>query len=266
MRQFSCFWVAMTCYAVAFAGEALFVAPGSFVVFPVSTDLQRLNLQAAPAEVAKVRAFVAINGDPLVDNEGKINANALPVNQLRAALGKVGNREDGLVYITVFLDAKKADRRANQLFQSALVELAKTAGFASAKVLFNVTNDEFDWAKRVLTTEKPGAKEAKELAVGNENVQVYPVQTELSELLTDHADCLVDIQAKYAEATPEVLSSELREQIVDYTSKIKFARKGRVVFFMDSIRDEKRLRAFFDTELKELVKKMGFEKSSVRFR
>lgn len=165
-----------------------------FVLFPVTTLLQRMQLARNGDELPRIRAYIAVNGASAIAEDGSIDAAALPLDDIRKALSETSGRAEGAVAVALYLDAKSSNPAAGTLVEMALESLGSRSGFKSTTVRVTRVNGRLDWGKTVGWATQPaaGPPNDDETPIGDEHVQVFPVRTEFSRFLTQGADCVIE--------------------------------------------------------------------------
>jgi hypothetical protein len=242
-----------------------------FVMYPVTTLLQRMQLARNGAELPRIRVYVAVNGAGVIAEDGSIDANALSIRDLANSLAGISGRDDGTVVVALYLDRKSSNPAAGKLIELALDGLGRRSGFEAVHVRTHFENGRLDWAKTVGWATQPldGPPNDDETPVGDEDVQVFPVRTGLSRFLTGGADCVVDIRAPFGDKRNPSLKPDVQESVVKNVAALQFNRKHQLLFRVKSSEDaEGRDRAmnFVGAESKDLAEKLGFKSSSVQIR
>ena len=155
-----------------------------FVIFPVETPLQRLLIDRAA-----VRLLVSIDGRGCYP-DGEFDAKAL--DGLRREFGRAVRQGDG-VQFNIFVGTGQARLETPQL-EAMLMTLAADLGLPKNRVSISWTHDVVTWERKTDGLDKGlrPVDRGDESGIGDDDVMIYPVRTELSRYLTG-ADLYVDL-------------------------------------------------------------------------
>lgn len=257
------------------AGEK--TAPrASFAVYPVTTALQRTLLGWIGDDGCELKAYVSVDGAAVMTGASLINERALNLDALRNALGPHVDRDHGALILSVcFKNEPDRNPNAEELLVRGLEGFAtRDIGFKTARAGTFVSNaPNFDWSKMIDTAkrkdENPERTDAAEAVLDSEFVNVYPVQTELTRLLTGNADCVVDILAPPGEGDESILKPVIRKVIIRLVGQAKLREKQKLAFLIKgglSKLQEAGARDRYLRELSGLANDLGFAGSSVTAR
>jgi hypothetical protein len=260
------------CFAFPAAAEEKTPRAVPFAVYPVATELQRLRLGRSADEAARLRAYVVIQGNGIANEHGLIDPQALPAEEIRKALAPYADREKGIVSINLHYGNESdgrlitPPRSTDELLDLALDGLGRRSGFSGTVVSRSIGGPLLEAKFSQVTDKVAGQADEDETPVGDELVKVYPVRTILSLLLTENADCVIDIPARLKKDGENLFAPELRAAIVKHVSTIKLRDKQKVQisvkYRLDRITRE-RFDNFATTEAAELGKSLGFKTWSV---
>lgn len=105
---------------------------------------------------------------------------------------------------------------------------------------------------------------ADETPKENEYVQVYPVRTFLSRLLTNNADCVVVIKPKFSDDFSDGLPRAVRTSMSVFSRQLQFDQKQRVLFSFSYSKDGENAKEWFVKEgAREMQALMGFQSSVI---
>ena len=245
----------------------------AFAVYPITTELQRVRLARNGEEAPRLRAFVAISGNELIDGEGAMQAGALPVESITKALAPYADRDNGIVTLNMQFgndsngQLKSPSKAADMTLRMALENTGRDAGFKSATVSGSfggpVLQKKFD----TVTDKVKGRADEEEIPSGDELVAVYPVRTILSLLLTDNTDCVVVVHPPLEKDGENLLSPEIREAIIKHVAKVKLRDKAKLQLSVKTRRSRissERFDEFYRVEVTNLGKSLGFEFTSIQ--
>src|SRR3569623_238924 len=126
--------VLFACSHAARADDAV-AKKATFAVYPVNSDLQRERLARSKTEAPRLRAYVALSGNELVDDQRNLRKDALPADEIKKALAPYADAENGGVYFsTTFGNEPNGELRTlsdteRDVLRAALEELGRSAGF-----------------------------------------------------------------------------------------------------------------------------------------
>jgi len=273
MHQICCLILVVFSFGSAARGDDP-VPRDNFAVYPVTTPLQRTLLSWSDEEGSELKAYVSVNGEAVVNAAGLIDERALKLASLRNALKPYTNRENEAAVLTIhWKSAPGRNQDAGQLLVWGLEGFAvRDIGFKTARGWVTYHNDrDFDWAKTIDAAKRKivaGADQSEE-ALDSEFVNVYPVQTELSRLLTGNADCVVDVLAPPEGGEELMLKPIIRKVIVRLVGQADLRDKKAVSFLikggMGKIQQQGGVEKYMK-ELDDLAKELGFAGSSVSAR
>jgi hypothetical protein len=271
MRRIPIFLLAVGWVLRSAIAQEIEANPVPFAVYPIKTELQRKLLARSDDEASRLRAFVAIQGNGLVSEEGMIDATALPIKEISKALAPYADRAKGIVVMRMQfgndIDGKLRfpSRLAGEALDLLFEGLGARSGFSSISLSQSfggpILQQKIDLAV-AKAAEKP---DEDEIPSGDELVRVYPIKSVLSLLLTDNTDCLVEIRAKLDKNGDNLLSPEIREAIVKHTSSVELRDMNSVRFsfkYRTSQINADRIDRFLRTELMELSRELGFTKTT----
>ncbi len=230
----------------------------NYLVFPVTTDLQRFRLGAA------TKALVLVDGASVVRADGTLDGKALDFRKLGEAL-KGFDRKGHVVLTACFGNPNGDERHAIDILYWALEGFARREGFATASGMVSYSVH-YDWKAQVAAASKEEVV-AEETATGNKLVTVYAVRTVTSRALTG-ADCVVDILPPSDQWENGELSQAVRHAIHLYVGKLNLPRKGHVLFQLHRTpgMDAKEIEMRFVRDTAQpLATSLGFEASSTSY-
>ena len=245
----------------------------TFAVYPIQSDLQRVRLTRSDAEAPRLRAYVAISGNDLIDGAGNMRADAIPAAEIAKALEPYADRENGTVVLNVqFGNESTGQLRtpaggADELLRSTLEKMGRSAGFKSAIVSSSFGGATLEKRFAAATDKVKGKADEDESSSGDDLVTVYPVRTILSLLLTDNMDCIVVVRMPLENDGEKLLTPEIRQAISKHVAAVKLRDKTR---FQISIKtrgkriSNARLDEFIRGELTDMAKSLGFDSASVQ--
>lgn len=244
-----------------------------FAVYPIATELQRIRLARSDEEAPRLRAYVAIGGNELIDGEGSMRPGALPVENMTKALAPYADRNNGIVVLNMQFgndpsgELRTPSDAADEALTSALEAMGRTAGFKSAIVSRSHGGDILEKKFGTVTAKVKGRADEGEVPSADELVTVYPVRTILSLLLTDKADCVVVIRAPLEKDGETLLSPEVRSAIVKHVAAVKLRDKAKLqisVKIRGAQISNDRLDDFYRSEVTDLARSLGFVSASVQ--
>lgn len=273
MRLIPVFLIIFCCFPFPAAAEEKQPRAVPFAVYPVATELQRLRIGRNADEAARLRAYVAIQGNGIANEEALIDPQALPIEEIRKALAPYADRDKGVVSINLQYGNESdgrlitPPRSTDELLDLALDGLGRRAGFRSTIVSSSFGGLVLERKFNQVTEKVAGKADEDETPVGDELVKVYPVRTILSLLLTENADCVIDIRARLEKEGENLLSPEVRAAIVKHISAAKLRNKEKVQisvkYRLDRITQE-RFDKFLGAEAGPLAESLGFKSWSVQ--
>jgi hypothetical protein len=244
-----------------------------YMVYPIATELQRLRLARSEKEAPRLRAYVAISGNELIDGEGALRPGAVPADDISKALAPYVDRDEGVVVLSMQFGNRSdgklitPSRSADAALQTSLVEVGRTAGFKSAAVSSTYAGLILEKKLGTAADKVKGQADEDETPSSDDRVTVYPVRTILSLLLTDNADCVVVIRKPLEDDGEKLLSPEVRESVVKQVAAVKLRDKSKLQISIKirgkHISDE-RLTAFISHEVAEISRSLGFESFSLQ--
>ncbi len=247
----------------------------TFSVYPIATELQRFRLARSGKEAPRLRAYVEIDGNGVVNKDGVVELQALPVEKIRQALVPYSDRNEGIVIMNLHFGndndgtLRKVSDSTRKRLDGALEGIGRRAGFSVTQVSNSFGGPALE-KKFGATTEKvAGRADEDEAPIGDELVTVYPVRTILSLSLTDNTDCVVDVRAPLEKQGETLLNPEVREAIVKQVAAVKLRDKVKVQFCIKGLTegvDRNRIDQFIRTESVELARLLGFKDRSVQSR
>jgi hypothetical protein len=272
MRRIPIFLLAVGCLLRSATGQEIEATPVPFAVYPIKTELQRKLLARNDDEMPRLRAFVVIQGNGLVSEEGLIDATALPIKEIGKALAPYADRAKGIVVMRMQfgndIDGKLRfpSRLAGDVLDLVFEGLGARTGFSSTSLSQSFGGPLLQQKIEVATAKAAEKPDEDEIPSGDELVRVYPVKSILSLLLTDNTDCLVEIRAKLDKNGDNLLSPEIREAIVKHTAAVDLRDMNSVQFslkYRTSQIHADRIDKFYRTELMELARELGFAKTTM---
>jgi hypothetical protein len=263
--------ISLTVGVSAKADEAAKTA--AFAVYPITTEFQRVRLAHSAEEAPRLRAYVAISGNELIDGEGAMLAEALPVEQITKALAPYADREKGLVTLNMQFGNENngqlrfPSKAADMPLRMALENMGRAAGFKSATVSSSFGGPVLEKKFATVTDKVKGRADEEEIPSGDELVAVYPVRTILSLLITDNTDCVVVVHPPLEKDGENLLSPEIREAIVKHVAKVQLRDKAKLQLSFKTRRSrisKERFDEFYRGEVTNLGKSLGFEFTSIQ--
>lgn len=242
-----------------------------YAVYPIATELQKLQLGQGSNKTAELRAYLAIDGDAVIDDAGRFDPQALPVDAVRNSLAPYAEESKGVVVINVHFGSviegtgKKMKSSTPEL-ESALEKLSRAAGFKSARVSRSAGGPSLEKKFSAVTDKVAGQADEDETPSGDDLVKVYPVRTILSLLLTDNCDCVIDVRAPLQKEGEELLTPDVRAAVVKHVSGLKLRHTEKALFRMRGVTErvgQERLNNFVGKEAAELAQSLGFKTVSV---
>jgi hypothetical protein len=113
---------------------------------------------------------------------------------------------------------------------------AKSLGFAPSQFRsqHKGTTKLDDWTDTLeqVKTAQGADPDGPESSIGNHLVRVYPIRTVLSRLLSDNADCRVEVLPLVDGSQPNPLTPEIRAAISQYVAKLELRNKQKVNFVL----------------------------------
>jgi hypothetical protein len=234
-----------------------------------------MRLARNEEERSRLRAYVIVQGNGLADEKGLIDSAALPVEDISRALrpyaqGKgqsmavvnlhFGNDSDG--------GLRTPSRAADDVLRLVFEGLGARAGFHSTSVSQSIGGPDLEKKFSAVTDKVAGRADEDETPAGDELVRVYPVRTILSLLLTDNADCVVEIRPMLEKDGDRLLSPDLRSAIVKHAAAVKLRDREKVQFsfkYRNSRIPAERIDKFHRTEVTELARELGFTTATMNF-
>jgi|SRR5579863_8982075 len=244
-----------------------------FAVYPVTSELQRARLARSDAEAPRLRAYVALSGNDLFDNNGVLRSGAIPAEEITKALAPYADRENGMVALNLQFgneadgSLRMPSQAADESLRAALEPLIRAAGFKSTTVSSSYGGPILEKKFGLVTDKVKGQADEDETPSGDDLVKVYPVRSILSLLLTDNMDCVVVVRTPLENDGENLLSPEIHAAIVKHVSAVKLRDKTKIQV---SIRtrgnriSNDRLDQFIGGELTDLAKSLGFEFASMQ--
>jgi hypothetical protein len=243
----------------------------TFIVYPVTTELQRLCLAPPNGDGALVSAYVAIHGGAAITKEGLIDPARVPVDGVGSALKLVPDHRDRTVVMNLSFGALRPTRPAVDLMVATFEGVGRRSGFNTTYVYssFISRRGHHHWEDTVeaLTIKADGRADEDEMPAGNDLVKIYPVRTNLSLMLTGNSDCVIDVRAPLEKHGDRLLSPEVHDAIVKHVSTMRFRDTGKVVFRIGYLTEripDQRLQEFLKIEAPDLTRTLGFKGSAVQ--
>jgi len=193
------------------------------------TELQMWLIGSAGDPKENCNAYVLIDGHSFYGEGGRLERESLDWDELAKQLRPLSDRKKGVVVFSVLgipdhVDALDLSRWTLEGFGE------QKAGFYRAYVSQSTGRDDF-WDQIAAAQKKmKGRAEGPELPIGNDLVQVYPVQTFLSYLKGGGSDCVVRIVPRLKKDTGKALPREIRQAILEYVPQVDVSRKGKLHF------------------------------------
>ena len=245
----------------------------TFAVYPVNSELQRERLARSKTEAPRLRAYVALSGNELVDDKRNLRKDALPADEIKKALAPYADPENGVVYFsTTFGNEPTGELRTlsdteRDALQAAIEQLGRSAGFKTCVPSFSYAGPVLDAQFAAVTGKAQGRADEAEKSSGDELVTVYPVRSLLSLLLTNNADCIVVVHPKLEKDGDTLLSPEIQASIKKHVAAARprdtenllvCVKTGQPAISSD------RIDRFMFVELKELGQGLGFKLARVQ--
>jgi hypothetical protein len=211
----------------------------TYMVCPVLTDLQRKNLDVGTG--LEARAYVRINGNAVIKPSGEIDEKALNMQGIARALAPHSDKKNGCVYFeVVYISAPQGPAVPSNESQLALSKRlqnhVKNLGFAASqfRTQSKGTTKLDDWADTLeqVKAAQGALPDGPESSIGNHLVRVYPIRSVLSRLLSDNADCRVEILPLVDGSQPNPLTPEIRAAISQYVAKLELRQKQKINFVL----------------------------------
>jgi hypothetical protein len=244
-----------------------------YIVYPVASELQRLRLARSEKESPRLRAFVAISGNELIDGEGDLRPAAIPADDITNALAPYADRDEGVVVMSMQVGNRPDGKlitpssAANEALQAALLETGRAAGFKTTIVSSTYGGLVLEKKLETAAEKVKGQADDEEKPSGDDLVMVYPVRTILSLLLTDNSDCVVVIRKPLEDDAEKLLSKEVREAVGKHVAAVKLRDKSKLQISV-KIRGKQisneRLDTFISDEVAGISKSLGFESFSLQ--
>ena len=252
-------------FTVLVAGAAIQTATsawgGDYLVFPITTELQRTLVEPSVNDAQHAKAYLLINAIGVVANNGTIDSKMLELDAMRTSLRHFAEPKEGIVVINVVHQLNRSD-----LLTYAMQGFGQDAGFRKAKVSNTYMGQAFEWEKHIAAiNEKTGGEtNSDESPTGTQSVRVYPVRTILSRHLTSNADCLVDILQPIEKETDSI-ETKIREAVLAQVPKAKVKNKGRILFRVSSnFAARNVIDQFVEHGSKDLAQMVGYEYAIVQ--
>ncbi|HVW01586.1 MAG TPA: hypothetical protein VHB77_14635 [Planctomycetaceae bacterium] len=245
----------------------------AFAVYPVTSDLQRERLGRSKTEAPRLRAYVALSGNELVDDKRELRKDALPADEIKKALAPYVDRENGVVYFsTTFGNEPTGELRtlsdaSRDALQAAIEQLGRSAGFKTCIPSFSYAGPVLDAQFAAVTGKAQGRADEEEKPAGDERVTVYPVRSILSLLLTNNADCIVVVHPMLEKDGDNLLSPEIQESIKKHVAAAKSRDTENLLVCVKTRQpaiSSERIDRFMSVELKELGQGLGFKLTRVQ--
>lgn len=245
----------------SFGQEGKRPGSGNYLVFPVSTELQRVIY-------GKKQAYlVLVNADPVILKDGTIKPSALDLEGLdramRAHLFR-GGEDEVLVSVLYRREVpKEAKEFLHRAVQGVVNDRFKKVftQFIIAARSTPTTKD--DWGQALQAIKEfgpPGNERAREDALPAGKDRVFPVRTALSRYALGGADCLVVFGTPVDAASKGDLTPAQQKAISGAVSKLDPAKRDRLAFRIQVRRDgRKAWEHFHEVELEHLRKRLGFK-------
>jgi hypothetical protein len=244
-----------------------------FAVYPITSDLQRARLARTDAEAPRLRAYVALSGNDLIDSDGALRPGAIPAEEITKALAPYVDRDNGIVVLNMQF-RNEADGKlrfpsqaADEPLRSAFEKLGRSAGFKSVIVSSSFGGPTLEKKFGTVTDKVKGQADEDETPSGDDLVKVYPVRSILSLLLTDNMDCIVVVRTSLENDGENLLSPEIHAAIAKHVAAVKLRDKTKLQVSIKTrgnrISNE-RLDKFIGIEVTGLAKSLGFVSASVQ--
>jgi len=233
-------------------------ADDGFLLFPVTTDLQRALL--SPHEDAS--AYLAIYGNGVIAN-GRADLASLNIDELRTGLKPLAVPGEGAIYVSIRYENWTPQPKAEKELQQAIERVCQEAGFERKWIGQTYAHGGWHEVNRAVerNSDAPGAEEGH---LGDWHVRVYPVSTGLSRYLTNDADCCVEIRQPL-DGRQADLSPFVRQTISQFVDKLALDKRERIQFHVSSTEagqpDVVRFSAIIAAQF---ARQIGFESATVR--
>ena len=268
-------FTSLALFACTLPARAEDAAPkkATFAVYPVTSDLQRERLARSKTEAPKLRAYVALSGNELLDEKRNLRKDALPAEEITRALAPYADPENGVVVMSMTFgneptgELRTPSDATRDALQAAVEQLGRNAGFKTCFPSFTYAGDVLDEQFARVTAKVQGRADEEEKSAGDALVTVYPVRSILSLLLTNNCDCVVVVHPKLEKDGDNLLSPEIRESIKKHVAAVKPRDTENLLVCVKTRQpaiSSDRIDRFMFVELKELGQGLGFKLTRVQ--
>ncbi len=209
------------------------------------------------------KAYVIVDGKSLFTQEGLLDPSKLDWNELSEEVRKLRVDEQSVAVFHA-LDCGPGDPRV----LSWLLE-----GFGRNQCRFNhvywrSSSQSGDFWTRIKQSQDltRAGHSGDEVAIGNELVQVFPVQTFLSRFHSDNADCVVRIVPQLVQQQHVELRGAIRASMQKLVPMVEVANKGKLLVLVNYHKDAREIVDWFQEEgFAQLAEKLGYDTVTGQF-
>lgn len=237
----------------------------NYIVIPwKKTELQDWIVGSAGEPREDNKAYVLVDGNSLYSRDGRLDQDALDWEQLAKRLAPLADRKRGIVLFHTYHFNFSASSK--DLMGWAFKGFGEQrAGFHKAYVsqTFGGPGDFWNMIEAAVQDMK-GRTEGLEQPIGDELIQIFPIQTLLSNVVTGQADCVIRIVPRLTSDTKESLPQGIQASILRYVPKIDVPRHRKLIFVLNFESDAQRTVDWFSEKgAGELARQLNFENGYV---
>jgi hypothetical protein len=234
----------------------------TFFVVPVRTELQAHLLagKSAPG------CCVFIDGRVFLDKHGNFNKQGLDFAALKQVV-KLFDPGTKAIDYHIYLPFE-AQRKFGGLIERTLQTKGLQADWEDPRFVWATRANAWEKTSSLFAkfskTEPPGAEES---GLKSGGIKVYPVRTGLSRILTQNADCVIDLAPVWTGKETDKEKQKINKEVSDLVGKMKIETKESVTIHARrrgnfDFDENKQDRAIFDW-FAALGKSMGFKTTAV---
>jgi hypothetical protein len=259
----------------------------NFILIPIRTELQRKLV----ANGKRIQALVLLNGYALLGKREELMRaiDALPLQQSLAAFRTNHPGASIALIIGYYGPASEEQFQSSDKNREAIEKTCRLVANGAKVPVIYVTStydgsDSGRWERMVATLR--GIDLAKETAdeapAEDADVQAFPVQTQVSRLLTTgywngawlSADCIVYVKRPIEAKNSPLIEADLEAHIAGAVKRLSVSNKNRIDYHLFPANPSRQAhrknrdaidKRFVGKESEQLTQRLGFKKSSVIF-
>jgi RNA polymerase sigma factor (sigma-70 family) len=200
-----------------------------FATIAVTTDLQRRLIEHADNTSS---AVVLVDGVAVFDDASKLDPATIDMAGMDKALAAFKPVSSKAVHFIVYYGPPpNPSNNGTRLFRLALEGIGREAKFGRATSSQTWSNSYRDWNDRIAGLKESGQDASSdEPAEGDETARAYAVKTPLSRMLTDGAECYIDVRPKLDLGLENPLPANVEKSILAAVGRLKMAPGAKAHF------------------------------------